>query len=78
MITVEEIKSWQKDPVTVAFMDRIKLHRMDSDKHVHLSLENQALDEAVKFNAKFVSFGDALEIPQEMIDDAKEGEDDSQ
>jgi len=77
MPTIEEIKSWQRDPVTVEFFDRVSLHREDADLQVHKSLEDGEQQQAALHNASMVVFEEVLDITGRMIDELKEGDDET-
>jgi len=70
--TIEEIKDWIKSPVTIEFMDRIKLKFLDADKLTHIKLENNELQDAALHNAGRAMCHEFLEEPERMVEDAKD------
>ena len=70
--TVEEIKDWQRSPVTIEFMGRIKLKLVDSDSLVHRALRDNDVKNAVLHNAGMAMCREFLEEPERMVEDAKD------
>jgi len=74
-ITVEDIKGWQKLPVTQLFLRYVQDQKNDWDRMVHQYLRVTASDpeEAMKANVAMDTLNDVMEIPEvHMIPDIKE------
>ncbi len=63
-----------RDPVTQAFLERVKTTEEDEDKHVHLHLSKNELSEAAVANAGVAVYKEILDMPHQMIEDAREEE----
>ena len=73
----EEIAQWWKENAVAAeFQKLVQLHIDDSDAMVHRCLETAELEQAAMWNVKKTCFKDILELPLQMIEDAKEARDD--
>ena len=73
LLKVDEIRAWEKDPVTIDFFERLKVHHEDADMEVHKSLAAYDLNNAALHNAGMVMLEEVLDIVYRMIEDAREG-----
>lgn len=70
----QDIRDWLRDPVTIDFMKRVDFLKNDCDNGVHVSIEKNEMDEARAFNAGMKQLEEVLLIPELIIDEEKEEE----
>ena len=71
-MTAEEIRDWQKSPVTQEFFELVKLLHDDLNKMTHDSLAANELQNAALCNAGMAQCQEVLGIPAQMMEDSKD------
>jgi hypothetical protein len=67
-----EIRDWQRNLVTIEFMGRVKLKRIDSSRMTHACLQQKKLEDAMMHSAAMSLCEEILEEPNRMVEEAKE------
>lgn len=73
-VTIEDIIAWKKDSVTILFMENLELLKRGCNEGVHTSIKSKMFQEAADFQAGLTQIEEIIGLPDEMIEEIKEGE----